>query len=336
MKIFKPLNILVVLQPGLGSPEEYSALIKERFPEKVGNGEVRIRLLQDGSIDAVPDDYLDTHIIGTGVIVERIPEMKDLQWVMTFSSGFDHWEKWGKLPAHIPLLNLPGGSAIPIAEFVIGLMLNLGKKYNLMWDNQKERKFVRIRGEELYGKTLGIVGLGGIGRQLAKRAKAFDMLVIGTDIQKMEIPFVDEVYLNDQVDDVIARSDFLVLACPETPETLGMMNERTFKLMKKTAYLINCARGSLIVKEDLMKALSEGWIAGAANDTQWVKKPLPSYLPSDDEIWEAKGLLITPHVSSWTDLYAHRFGGVFVENIDRYLNGLPLTHVIPGFKGNLI
>ncbi|MEW5921126.1 MAG: NAD(P)-dependent oxidoreductase [Bacillota bacterium] len=335
MRYFNPLNILVVLQPGLGLPDEYAELIKQRFPEKVKNGEIRIRLLQDGSVNAIPDEYLDTHIIGTGVIVERIPEMKDLQWVMTFSAGYDHWEKWGRLPAHIPLLNLPGGSGIPIAEFVLGLMLNLSKKYTLMWDNQKERRFIRIRGEELYGKTLGIVGLGGIGRQIAKRAKAFDMRVIGTEIQKLNIPFVDEVYLSSQVDEVIAQSDFLVLACPETSETVGMMNERTFKLMKESAYLINCARGSLVIKEDLMKALNEGWIAGAANDTQWIKKPLPSFLPSDDEVWDTKGLLITPHVSSWTDMYAPRFGGAFVENIDRYLQGLPLTNVVPGFDANI-
>lgn len=335
MRQFNPLNILVVLQPGLGSPNEYAELIRERFPDKVNSGEINIRLMQDGSADAMPDEYLDTHIIGSGVIVERIPEMKDLQWIMSFSAGIDHWEKWGKIPSHVPLLNLPGGSGIPIAEFVLGLMLNLSKKYTMMWDNQRERRFIRVRGEELYGKTLGIIGLGGIGRQIAKRAKAFDMRVIGTDIQIMDVPFVDEVYLNSQVDDVIAQSDFLVLSCPETSETVGMMNERTFKLMKDTAYLINCARGSLIIKEDLIKALNEGWIAGAANDTQWLKKPLPSFLPSDDEIWDTKGLLITPHVSSWTDMYAPRFGGAFVDNIERYLKGQPLTNVVPGFGANI-
>ena len=335
MRQFNPLNILVVLQPGLGSPNEYAELIRERFPDKVNSGEINIRLMQDGSADAMPDEYLDTHIIGSGVIVERIPEMKDLQWIMSFSAGIDHWEKWGKIPSHVPLLNLPGGSGIPIAEFVLGLMLNLSKKYTMMWDNQRERRFIRVRGEELYGKTLGIIGLGGIGRQIAKRAKAFDMRVIGTDIQIMDVPFVDEVYLNSQVDEVIAQSDFLVLSCPETSETVGMMNERTFKLMKDTAYLINCARGSLIIKEDLIKALNEGWIAGAANDTQWLKKPLPSFLPSDDEIWDTKGLLITPHVSSWTDMYAPRFGGAFVDNIERYLKGQPLTNVVPGFGANI-
>lgn len=334
MGSFIPLNILVALQPGLGSPVEYEDLIKARFPDKVSKGEIKVRLIQDGSAAAIPDEYLDTHIVGAGVVVERVPEMENLQWVMTFSAGIDHWEKWGKLPAHVPLTHLPGGSGIPISEFVIGLMLNLSKKFNLLWDQQKERKFIRVRGEELYGKTIGIVGLGGIGRQIAKRAKAFDMRVIGSDIQVADIPHVDEVFLSEQVDEVIRQSDFLVLACPETSETQGMMNERSFKLMKKTAYLINCARGSLIVKEDFIKALNEGWIAGAANDTHWIKKPLPSYLPEDDELWECKNLLITPHISSWSDLYAPRFGGLFVDNIERFLDGKPLTHVAPGFEGN--
>jgi len=331
---FNPLNILVALQPGLGTPDEYEELIKARFPEKVSRGEIKIRLLQDGSAASTPDDFLDTHIVGTGVIVERVTEMKDLQWVMTFSAGFDHWDKWGKLPAHVPLTNLPGGSGIPIGEFVIGLMLNLTKKFNRLWDQQKERKFIRVRGEELYGKTIGIVGLGGIGREIAKRAKAFDMHVIGTDIQIMDIPHVDEMFLNSQVDEVIRRSDFLILSCPETEDTRGMMNERTFKMMKKTAYLINCARGSLIIKDDLLKALEEEWIAGAANDTQWVKSPLPSYLPPEDDLWAGKNIIITPHISGWSDQYAPRFGGAFIDNIERFLNGEPLKNVAPGFEGD--
>ncbi len=334
MASFNPLNILVALQPGLGSPVEYEELIKERYPEKVAKGEIRIRLIQKGSAESIPDEYLDTHIVGSGVIVERVPEMKDLQWIMSFSAGIDHWQKWGKVPAHVPLTYLPGGSGIPISEFVIGLMLNLAKKFNQLWDQQKENKFIRVRGEELYGKTIGIIGLGGIGRQIARRAKPFDMRVIGTDIQIMDIPHVDEIFLSDQADEVIRQSDFLVLSCPETDQTREMMNERTFKLMKNSAYLINCARGSLIVKEDLVKALKEGWIAGAANDTHWIKDPLPSYLPPEDELWECENIIISPHISSWTDQYAPRFGGAFVDNIERFLNGQPLLNVVPGFEGN--
>ncbi len=333
MDSFNPLNILVALQPGLGSPVEYEEMIKARFPEDVTEGKIIIRLIRDGFASSTPDEYLDTHILGSGVVVERIPEMKNLQWIMSFSAGIDHWHKWGKIPPHVPLTNLPGGSGIPIAEYVIGLMLNLAKKFNRLWDQQKEKQYIRVRGEELYGKTIGIIGLGGIGQQVARRAKAFEMQVIGTDIQIMSMPDVDEMFLTDEVDEVIRRSDYLILSCPETSETLGMMNEKRFKLMKKNAYLINCARGSLIVKEDLIRALKEGWIAGAANDTQWIKQPLPSYLPPDDELWDCPNMVITPHISSWTDQYAPRFGGLFVENIDRFRKGKPLLNIAPGFEG---
>lgn len=334
MTKFNPLNILVALQPGLGNPEEYKEIIEKKFPKKTAKREIRVRLIQDGSAESIPDEYLDTHIVGSGVIVERVPEMKDLQWIMSLSAGIDHWAMWGKVPPHVPLTCLPGGSGIPVSEFVLGLMLNLAKKYNQLWDQQKEKKFIRVRGEELYGKTIGIVGLGGIGRQIAKRAKGFDMRVIGTDIMKMDIPNVDQLYLNDQVDEVIRQADYLVLSCPLTDQTEGIMNERTFKLMKDSAYLINCARGALIVKEDLIRALNKGWIAGAANDTHWIKKPLPSYLPPEDELWDCNNILITPHISSWTDQYAPRFGGGFVDNIERYLNGEPLQNVVPGFEGD--
>lgn len=325
MSQFNPLKILIVQEEA----HKYADLIKERFPDKVENGEFQLLLAMDE--ESLPDGFMDAHIIGTWPLVAEVPQMKNLKWVMTFSSGVDHWEKWGQLPPHVPLVHLPGGSGIPVAEFTIGLMLNLVKKYNQIWDNQKEKKHIRIQGGELYGKTLGIIGLGGIGREIAKRAKPFEMHVIGTDIKITDIPNVDKVFLSNQFEDVLKQSDFVVLACPETKETLGMMNEARFKMMKKTAYFINCARGSLVIKEALMKALEEGWIAGAANDTHWIKKPLPSYLPPEDEFWNTKNLMISPHISSWTDKYADRFGAVFVENIARTLNGEPLISVAPGF-----
>lgn len=308
--------------------EKYTALVEEKFPDLVKNGELKILAYKHES--EIQDDKIgDVEIIGTWpVLGPWMDKMPKLKWYMTFSSGYDHIIKANFLPEHIPLINVPGGSGIPIAEFVIGLMLNHAKSNIQMWENQKEHKFIRIQGEELYGKTLGIIGLGGIGRQIAKRAKAFEMRVIGTETQIMDIPFVDQVYLTNQVKEVFAQSDFVVLSCPETPETIGMINRKSLKWMKPTGYLINCARGSLVVKEDLMQALREKWIAGAANDTFWIKNPLPSYLPPDDEFWDTPNLIITPHVSSWTTMYAARFGAVFVENIERYLRGQELINVV--------
>lgn len=329
MAVFDPLNILLVVPPEVGSTDKYEDIVKQRFPQEIANGAIWIRKSTSGT--GIPDEFLDTHIIGTGTVIPRVPEMKDLQWIMSFTSGVDHWQKFGKVPKHVSLTNLPGGSAVPVAEFTIGLMLTLAKNYNRLWDKQKERAYTRIYGGELYGKTLGLIGLGGIGREVAKRAKNFEMRIIGTATRKIDVPFVDEVYLAGQMEDVIKQSDFLVLACPETKDTLGMMNEERFGLMKKTAYLINCARGSLVVREALMKALNEGWIAGAAQDTWWIKNPVPSYLPPEDGVWDTKNLIITPHVSGFTNMYEERFGAVFAENIARFLKGEPLIHVVPGF-----
>jgi phosphoglycerate dehydrogenase-like enzyme len=308
--------------------EKYVAIVEERFPDLVRNGELKILAYKHES--EIQDDQIgDVEIIGTWpVLAPWMDKMPNLKWYMTFSSGYDHIVKANFLPPHIPLINVPGGSGVPIAEFVLGLMISHAKSYIQMWENQKEHKFIRIQGEELYGKTLGIIGLGGIGRQIAKRAKAFDMHVIGTEIEIKDIPFVDQVYLTNQVEDVFKQSDFVVLSCPETPETIGMINKESLKWMKPTGYLINCARGSLVVKEDLMHALREKWIAGAANDTFWIKNPLPSFLPSEDEFWDTPNLTITPHVSSWTTMYAVRFGEVFVENIDRYLKGQELINKV--------
>lgn len=157
------------------------------------------------------------------------------------------------------------------------------------------------------------------------------MHVIGTDIEITDIPSVDQVYLSKDFETVLGISDFVVLSCPETKETINMMNEQRFRMMKPTAYFINCARGSLVVKEDLIKALNEDYIAGASIDVFWIKNPLPSFLPADDPLWKAKNVFLSPHISSWTDMYFVRFGEVFVENIGRFLRGEPLVSVSPGF-----
>lgn len=308
--------------------EKYVALVKERFSDLVRNGELKI-LAYTHESEIQDNEIGDVEIIGTWpVLGPWMDKMPNLKWYMTFSSGYDHIVKANFLPPHVPLINVPGGSGIPISEFVLGLMLSHAKSYIQIWENQKNHIFNRIQGDELYGKTLGIIGLGGIGRQIAKRAKAFDMRVIGTDIEIKDIPFVDRVYLTTQVEEVFKQSDYVVLSCPEIPETIGMINKESLKWMKPTGYLINCARGSLVVKEDLMQALRENWIAGAANDTFWIKTPLPSFLPPEDEFWDTPNLTITPHVSSWTTMYAARFGEVFVENIDRYLKGQELINVV--------
>lgn len=314
---------IMIVQP---EAEKYKALVEDRFPDLVKNGDIKILAYKHES--EIEDDKIgDVEIIGTwpnlGPWMSKMPNLK---WYMTFSSGYEHIINANFLPPHMPLINVPGGSGIPIAEFVIGLMLNHSKSFIQIWENQKLHKFDRIQGDELCGKTLGIIGLGGIGRQIAKRAKAFDMKVIGTEIQYMDVPFVDKVYLSSQVREVFEQSDYIVLSCPETPETIGMINKESLKWMKPTGYLINCARGSLVIKEDLMQALRENWISGAANDAFWLKNPLPSYLPPEDEFWDTPNLIITPHVSSWTTMYAARFGAVFVENIDRYLKGQELIN----------
>jgi len=308
--------------------EKYHQLIREKFPEQVENGEIQTVLAKDEK-DYSWEDIKDINAFVTFPLIPETPDLKELKWAMTLSSGYDHWEKSGLLPEGIPLIHVPGGSAIPIAEFTMGVMLNYEKHYDEIRENQKEHKYIRIQGGELYGKTLGIIGLGGIGRELARKAKAFDMHVIGTEIEIRDIPNVDQVYLAEDFEKVLEQSDYVVLSVPDTPKTRGMMGEEQFKKMKKTAYFINCARGSLVQKEAMTKACKEGWIAGAHNDTHWIKYPLPSYLPEDDELWDVPNISISPHISSWTDMYAKRFGAVMLENIERYLQGKELVSVSP-------
>jgi phosphoglycerate dehydrogenase-like enzyme len=321
------LKVLIVTGAVMRGAARYAEVVARYLAEEVQSGRIEILLADDPS--QIPENVDDIDVLATEALVRRVPEMKSLKWMMTFSSGYDHWEKSGLIPPGVPLVHGPGGSAIPIAEYVMAVMLAHVKHLDEMYENQKQAKFIRIEGQELFGKTLGIIGLGGIGRAVAKRAKAFDMRVIGTEVVSTDIPYVDEVYPPAELETVLRQSDFVVLAVPETPETINMMNEDRFRMMKPTAYFINVARGSLVVKEALIRALDEGWIAGAAIDVFWIKDPLPSFLPPDDPLWRAKNVRISPHVSSWTDMYPERFGQVLAENLRRYLNGEPLINVAP-------
>ncbi|HUW65351.1 MAG TPA: D-2-hydroxyacid dehydrogenase [Spirochaetia bacterium] len=319
-------NVLIVYPD---EAERMAGLVRDRFPDRVSDGSLRIFPVSHNT--QVPQDMVEEFdIVLAFELVLETPRMKRLKWLQTLSSGIDHWEKSGLLAREIPLVHVPGGSAIPIGEFVMGLLLNHVKRYDKIWENQKHQRYERFMGGELSGRTLAVVGLGGIGREVARLAKCFSMHVIGTEMVP-SVPNVDEVYPPDRVDEVIARGDFVLLAVPETPQTKGMMDERRFRLMKKTAYFLNCARGSLVVKEALIKALDEEWIAGASIDTFWIKDPLPSYLPPTDELWTAKNVYLSPHISSWTDMYTPRFGAVFLDNLDRYFRGQPLVSVAPGF-----
>jgi len=153
------------------------------------------------------------------------------------------------------------------------------------------------------------------------------MKVFGYDKYVKEFEYADRIYPDNQLDEVLKVSDFVVISLPHTPETNALIGERELKLMKPTAFLVNVARGEMLDKNAFARALKEGWIAGAAIDVFW-GDPTAYVLPPEDELWDLDNLLITAHNATGTDQYVMRTGQLFCENLARFLNGKPLINTV--------
>jgi D-3-phosphoglycerate dehydrogenase len=215
----------------------------------------------------------------------------------------------------------PEENAISVAEQVMGLMLCLARRFPAADASVKRGKWNRMEfmGMELFGKTLGIIGLGRIGARVALRALAFGMRIIGYDpyltknhfsVTETHAEFVD-------MDALLTESDFITIHVPSTPETKHMINEDTLTRMKPTAYLINTSRGSTVNEEALCEALSRGKLAGAALD---VREEEP---PRESPLHELDNILLTPHVAAFTKEAQDRVVESLAEDVDRVLSGKP-------------
>lgn len=183
-------------------------------------------------------------------------------------------------------------------------------------------------GEDVAGKVLGIMGLGQIGKPLAARAAAFGMRVVGTKRTPEPVPHVDLVLPPDRIGDLLTEADYVVALLPLTPETRGRMGEREFRSMKPAAVFINVSRGPIVQEAALVRALREGWIAGAGLDV-FEAEPLPA----DNPLYDFPQVIITPHVSGITPKFFERIATIFSRNLRRYVTGEPLANVIDVERG---
>lgn len=178
-------------------------------------------------------------------------------------------------------------------------------------------------------RTIGIVGLGPVGLAIARRAKSAGMSVAGLkrDVSA-DVAEVDQLFAPQQLEDLLRLSDFVVLAVPKTPETTGLIAARQFREMRRSAVLINVARGSVVVEADLVRALEGGNIAGAVLDV-FEQEPLPAANP----LWTMPNVVITPHVAGSVPDYIDRAFEIFADNLERYLAGQPLRNQVDLLRG---
>ena len=263
-----------------------------------------------------------------------IAQAKKLKWVQATGAGVEDMPK--ELKEHpCTLTNMQRIYAPVIAETAIGLLLSLTRGLTqLSIPAFAERKWKQTPNdlilEDLYGKTIGIVGMGGIGSETARRLRhGFNMRVLATDAKPLPKPdFVEELHDPGWLMEMVPRVDVLMSAAPLTNITRAMFNDQVFQKMKPSAYFINVSRGGLVDQDALVKALKEKRIRGAGLD---VTTPEP--LPSDHPLWSCPNLVITPHNSGHAAIRQVRLVQLIAENVRRYSNGLPLMNVVDKAKG---
>ncbi|WP_424812114.1 D-2-hydroxyacid dehydrogenase [Roseococcus sp. YIM B11640] len=267
-------------------------------------------------------------LLGWTVPPGLLPRMPKLRWAQALMAGVEGWLALPDLPPDLILCCARGTHGDSMPENIIGALFHLTKPYAAANEAQKEGRWQRRVPVSLNGKTLGILGLGAIGQELAMLAATLRMEVIGTRRHPTPLPGIAEVLPPERTDEVLSRADFVVLLLPATPETENFIDAARLSKMKPGAWLLNFGRGGAIVDADLIAAVTEKRIAGALLDV-FRTEPLPSEHP----FWTTPGIQVIPHVGG---MHAERDKAVaklFVENLRRFLDGEELREVVDRNSG---
>jgi phosphoglycerate dehydrogenase-like enzyme len=253
-----------------------------------------------------------------------VEQMPNLQWLHVTRGGVSAYLTAGVKARPIQITGSKGIHGAVFSEFALACILALVKKLPECMQAQKQKKWQRLVPVELEGKTLGIVGLGTAGSELARKAKALGMRVVATKRTPSPKPdYVDELGTPDFLPRLLAESDFIVLLLASVPSTFNIIGEHELRMMKRTAYLINLTGGRAIEEALLVRALKEGWIAGAALDA-FARQPLPE----DSELWNLPNVIITPRIGGITSEKWPAMLPIFRDNLRRFIAGEPLRNLV--------
>jgi phosphoglycerate dehydrogenase-like enzyme len=284
---------------------------------------------QDDAAIAAALERADVAVLA-GDLDERFIRAPRLRWVHCDHAGLNKSARPEVFERGLLVTSSAGRSSPVLAEHAILFMLALAYRFPSFLEAQRRHQWgIPGQGElrGLFGRTVGIVGLGHTGTELAVRAKALGMRVLGYRRRVAEAPpGVDRSWSaerGDTLDDLLRESDFVVLAVPLSDATYHLIGERELRLMPRSAFLVNMARGAVVDEAALLTALREGWIAGAGLDT-FTQEPLPP----DSPLWEAPNLLITPHVTPQVPDRTARSLDIICENVRRYRAGEPLLNLL--------
>jgi phosphoglycerate dehydrogenase-like enzyme len=246
--------------------------------------------------------------------------------VQGIGSGYEHIWGAGLDRDGIVVTNAVGVSAVPMAEFVLGRILQMWKRFPEIEDHARRHEWKPAFGRMLAGSTLGIIGLGAIGKALAERAGALGMRVVASRRSwqpGMTAPHVDTLYGPKDLHALLAESDAVVLCAPSTAETRRMIDADALAAMKPGALFVNVGRGTMVDEPALIDALERGHLSAAVLDVT-SEEPLPA----DNPLWDAPNVFVSAHCSATSEGYVERVLAVFLDNLTRYLAGEPLRNVV--------
>lgn len=281
--------------------------------------------------DRLLEQVMDADAIFGTINPQLFHAAKKLKWVQTYSAGVETYRFPEFISSDVVLTNCKIIQGPEIADHALALLLALTRNLNLAIPDRttEEWRHRPYKPIELRGKTAVIVGVGGIGSQIAQRASAFGMTVIGVDPKDIPLnPYVSRMVYPDQLDSVLPLADVVFISAPHTPQSEGMIGPRQFEIMKQGAFFIAVSRGKLYDTGALVKALDSRKLSGAGLD---VTNPEP--LPKGHPLWKFENVIVTPHIAGASDGIDARRVSLIKENIARFVAGRPMLNVVDKQKG---
>jgi phosphoglycerate dehydrogenase-like enzyme len=317
-------NVVVISKPGLA----HLSVLKELPPSA--------HIILGNTFEELSPLMADAEVILNGNFSAQpfrslFPLATKLRWVHSLSAGVESVLSPQMVASKVPLTNARGVFKESLAEFGIAAMLFFAKDLRRMLRNQAAARWEQFDVDMLEGATLGVVGYGEIGRATAKLAHAFGMKIIAlrrrTSLSEKD-PILDATYSPAQLGDLMAASDYVLIAAPNTPETEGMVNAAAIARMKPTAVILNVGRGPVIEERALLEALESKRIRGAGLDV-FETEPLPS----DSPFYRLENVLLSPHCADHTAGWVEKAMHKFVENYKLFEAGEPLTNLVDKSAG---
>ncbi len=300
--------------------EAYKALLEKNVPE----AEFMICTSREDMEKYAPE--AEIALVGMTFPQDLFKKMPKLEWVQVLAAGVENYIQNAEQFKHIPVCRIAGAFGKYMAEYVLAYVLYFCQNIPRVLKAQREKKWDPFRMEFIHQKTLGVMGLGHIGKVVAQKARDTGMRVVSWDMARAEAPFVERQFGSREMSSFLQEADFVVLTLPATPATKDLVNRDFFKAMKKTAYLINICRGAVVDEDALFEALTSGQIAGAVIDAM-KEEPLPRESP----LWDCPNLIVTSHISG-PSLPADMVE-IFKENFRRFLKKEPLIGLIDFSRG---